>query len=95
MDCLISPFKAFPFCPYVLLSIPHEEVFNLTRNAGFSQIILVGDNFEHYGNSSNFIRHFRTTDDLLLRLNEQPIQDACILVKGSRGNRLERIVEYL
>lgn len=73
----------------------HEEVFNLTRNAGFSQIILVGDNFEHYGNSSNFIRHFRTTDDLLLRLQEQPIQDACILVKGSRGNRLERIVEYL
>lgn len=73
----------------------HEEIFNMTQNAGFSRIILVGDNFEHYGNSSNFIRHFKTTDDLIAWLKEEQLREACILVKGSRGNRLERIVEFL
>ena len=73
----------------------HEEIFNLTQNGNFTQIILVGDNFEHYGNSSNFIRHFSTTDELIIWLKEEKIKEACILVKGSRGNKLERIVEYL
>lgn len=73
----------------------HEEIFNLTRHAGFSKIILVGDSFGHYGNNSTFILHFSTTDELISRLQEEQIRDACILVKGSRGNRLERIVEYL
>lgn len=73
----------------------HEEIFNLTQNAGFSQIILVGDNFAHYGNNVNFIRHFTNTDDLIVWLKTQKIQSACILIKGSRGNKLERIVEYL
>ncbi len=73
----------------------HEEIFRLTQNSGFSRIILVGDNFEHYGNNSNFIRHFSTTDELITGLKEEQIQNACILVKGSRGNKLEQIVEYL
>lgn len=73
----------------------HEEIFNLTQNGNFTRIILVGDNFEDYGNSSNFIRHFSTTDELIIWLKEEKIKGTCILVKGSRVNKLERIVEYL
>lgn len=73
----------------------HQEIFNMTQNADFSQIILVGDNFAHYGNNINFIRHFKHTDDLIVWLKTQKILSACILIKGSRGNKLERIVEYL
>ncbi|WP_251622046.1 UDP-N-acetylmuramoyl-tripeptide--D-alanyl-D-alanine ligase [Odoribacter lunatus] len=73
----------------------HKEIFEMTRNAGFTQIILIGNSFAHYGNNVNFIRHFQTTDDLIVWLQSQPIESACILIKGSRGNKLERIVEYL
>lgn len=73
----------------------HQEIFDMTQNADFSQIILVGDNFAHYGNNINFIRHFQHTDDLIVWLKTQKILSACILIKGSRGNKLERIVEYL
>lgn len=73
----------------------HEEIFNLTQNGNFTRIILVGDNFEDYGNNSNFIRHFSTTDELIIWLKEEKIKGTCILVKGSRVNKLERIVEYL
>lgn len=73
----------------------HRDIFDMTRNADFSRIILVGEHFAHYANNSNFIRYFKDTDELSGWLKTHGIQDACILVKGSRGNKLERIVEYL
>lgn len=73
----------------------HEKIVNLAMEAGFEQIFLVGINFEHYGNNITFIRHFTDTDTLIAWLKSHPVSCSCVFVKGSRGNKLERIVEYL
>jgi len=39
--------------------------------------------------------HFSTIDELLTYLAEHPVKDHFILVKGSRANKLERILPLL
>lgn len=73
----------------------HRDILDLILPAGFTQILLVGNNFEHTDNKLNFIRYFQNTNELINWLKEHPIVSSCVFVKGSRGNQLERIVEYL
>lgn len=71
----------------------HQEIFKLACESGFEHIFLVGDNFKDC--HDNFITWFKDTDDLINYLCKNPLSEAFIFVKGSRGNKLERIVEYL
>lgn len=73
----------------------HRKIVEKVCESRFNSIFLVGNNFEHCHNNFNFIRYFENTDSLIGFLKEHPVRASCILVKGSRGNRLERIVEYL
>jgi len=73
----------------------HLDILQLTANSKFEQIYLIGNNFEHCTDKLNFIAWFKDTDSLINELKEHPISDASILIKGSRGNKLERITEYL
>ena len=76
-------------------SSAHRELVEQTLNGGFEQIFLIGNNFEHCYDKCNFITWFKDTDALLLYLQQHPLAETFIFIKGSRGNRLERIVEYL
>lgn len=73
----------------------HRNIIRTLSEKHFDTAFLVGNNFEHCSNSLNFIHYFKDTDSLIGFLKEHPVRSSCILVKGSRGNRLERIVEYL
>lgn len=73
----------------------HRKIVEKICENRFEAVFLIGNNFEHCHNNFNFIRHFENTESLIGFLKEHPVHASCILVKGSRGNRLERIVEYL
>lgn len=73
----------------------HREIIALTRQYRFDKVFLVGNNFEHCRENCNFISWFHTTEDLIRFLQREPLQHSFIFIKGSRGNRLERIVEFL
>lgn len=73
----------------------HEEIVELALQGHFDKIFLVGNNFEHCQEKCNFITWFKDTETLLEYLKLYPVKESFIFIKGSRGNRLERIVEYL
>lgn len=73
----------------------HREILDLTREGRFDRIILVGNNFEHCCDNRNFITWFKDTETLIEALKQTLLKDSFIFIKGSRGNKLERIVEYL
>ena len=61
----------------------------------FDRIFLIGNNFEHCADKCNFITWFKDTESFMEYLKSHPLNDSFIFIKGSRGNKLERIVEYL
>ena len=70
----------------------------LVRRLGAQPACLVGEEFrkalERTGTPET-VRWFATSDDLAARLRQEPLQDMMILVKGSRGIRMEAVVPEL
>lgn len=73
----------------------HQQLLELAKSGNFDHIFLIGNNFEHCTDRCNFITWFKDTETLMEELKHNKPDQAFIFVKGSRGNRLERIVEYL
>lgn len=73
----------------------HKALVDLILQGGFEKIFLIGNNFEHCYEKCNFITWFPNTESLTEMLRMNPITESFIFIKGSRGNRLEQIVECL
>ena len=73
----------------------HREIMDLIDNHNFSKVFVVGHNFESFGNKYTFTTYFPDTESLIGYLKTHEVADSFILVKGSRGNKLERIIDYL
>lgn len=73
----------------------HQTLLELAGQYQFERVFLVGNNFEHCDYNHNFVTWFKDTDSLIGHLKQNPVLGSYIFVKGSRGNKLERIVEYL
>jgi len=72
----------------------HYEVINIIDTKNYENIILVGDIFASLKVGDNVLQ-FANVDLFIDWLNKNPVKGSNILIKGSRGNRLERIVEFL
>ncbi len=71
----------------------HEEIANLAATFNFNQVYLVGENF---ANTNTSLNTFKTYDDLLESLRKKPLKNQDkILIKGSRGMALERLLDIL
>ncbi|MDR1756581.1 MAG: UDP-N-acetylmuramoyl-tripeptide--D-alanyl-D-alanine ligase [Culturomica sp.] len=73
----------------------HSEIVALLTEKKFDEALLVGNHFEHCCNSCTFIRYFEHTEALADYLGAHRPENSFILVKGSRGNRLEQMMDYL
>lgn len=60
-----------------------------------STFYLVGDAFYKCKFNSNSIHFFENFEKLVASFNEKPIVNSTILIKGSRGMALERILDFL
>lgn len=70
----------------------HENIVMLLRNLAFDDVVLVGTEFAKV--AGDFLS-FKSTDDALNHFNENPVKERAVLVKGSRGLKLERVLDSL
>jgi len=73
----------------------HKEIVTKVIAGKYDSIFLVGDNFIPYIEFADNIRCFKTTEALIEYLKKEPIIASFIFIKGSRTNKLERLVDLL
>lgn len=73
----------------------HREILQQISHLGITQTLVVGKGFQGIVNDFQNTTFFENTDSLIHYLQTHPISSSFILVKGSRGNQLEKIIPYL
>ena len=70
----------------------HQTIADLVENLKFDNSYFVGENFHQTKTKNNL---FKTFEDLLEHLKNNPLKHQSILIKGSRGMRLERLLDVI
>ncbi len=70
----------------------HQALVNLATQLGFENVLLVGNEFQSIQHHFHWFENSEKAADFVK--NNRP-QHAVILVKGSRGSKMERILEVL
>jgi UDP-N-acetylmuramoyl-tripeptide--D-alanyl-D-alanine ligase len=73
----------------------HQNIVELLKTLNFGKIILVGENFYTTVTKSDKIVQFKTFDEFKNTFDVSQIKNTTILIKGSRGMALERILDIL
>jgi UDP-N-acetylmuramoyl-tripeptide--D-alanyl-D-alanine ligase len=72
----------------------HTQIIELLKQKNILQAILVGPHFMKAAQPP-FTQLFQTSEEALNYLKQFPVSNATVLVKGSRGIKLEKLVEVL
>lgn len=72
----------------------HRQIIELLKQKNILHAILVGPHFMKAAKPP-FTQLFQTSDEALQYLKKFPVSNATVLVKGSRGIKLEKLVEAL
>jgi len=70
----------------------HQNIADLAVSMQFDKIYLVGENFAQTESSAQLFNSF---DALKNHLEKQRLENTSILIKGSRGMALERILDFI
>lgn len=73
----------------------HQAIVDFLENNPFEMVYLIGENFFKTKTTKNYIQQFRFFEDLKSELSSTKFKDKFILIKGSRGMALERILELI
>lgn len=74
--------------------IEHQNIINLIKTLNF-KAVLIGENFYKTQNNSKKITIYKTFDDFKNNFNIAKIENSTLLIKGSRGMAMERVLELL
>ena len=74
-------------------NIEHQNIIDKCLKSGVSNVFLVGKIFNAINNTK--YTSFNNTRDLIELLKTKSIENAFILIKGSRGMKLEQVLDYL
>ncbi|MDR2836103.1 MAG: UDP-N-acetylmuramoyl-tripeptide--D-alanyl-D-alanine ligase [Bacteroidales bacterium] len=72
----------------------HKKILNSISKENFDKVFVVGENFYKLKNNYKFY-FFEKTENLETELSNNLVKNKLILIKGSRGIHLEKIVKYL
>ena len=70
----------------------HQNIVNMLLERKADTVLLVGD---EYRETTAPYPIFSNVDELCEHLKQQPITDSTILIKGSRSNKLEKVIPLL
>ena len=73
----------------------HSEVVERLSAMKLSMVCLVGGEFSKVCEGNEAVHCFATSDELAGWLSENPVEGATVLVKGSRGTRMEKVIPVL
>lgn len=103
MQLAINNFAALPFENKMLIlgdmlelgkftEEEHQNILNLIEDKGFKHVILVGENFYKL-NKNKYFQTFLTVENLIKFISENPINNMTVLIKGSHGIHLDKLLE--
>ncbi len=72
----------------------HNKILDLITDLGFTDVYLAGKDYSLFRNDYPF-NFFEDTLSLAAYIKNNPVKDSFILLKGSRGMKMETILEYL
>ncbi len=72
----------------------HLAIVELIRTLNAESVFLVGPNFSEIGKKFGF-KTFQDVTDLTVFIKKKPIKNGNILIKGSRGIQLEKVVKFI
>ena len=75
--------------------IEHQQIVDYIKQNPFDETYIIGKNFFKKDVNGCNIKKFEGFDDLKDELQKHPIENKFMLIKGSRGMALERILEIL
>lgn len=70
----------------------HQKVVDMIVEKGIEHVFLIGKNFFKV-NCPDHFKRFENVEMLKNKLNTDELKDRLILVKGSRGNKLEKVLD--
>ncbi|MFZ4726611.1 MAG: UDP-N-acetylmuramoyl-tripeptide--D-alanyl-D-alanine ligase [Paludibacter sp.] len=70
----------------------HQNIIDLLQQNEFKNVLLVGKDFK---NTQHSYRNFIEVSELINYLESHPITGHYILIKGSRGVKLEKVIPFL
>ena len=73
----------------------HSEVVERLSAMKLSMVCLVGGEFSKVCEGNETVHCFATSDELAQWLSDNPVDGATVLVKGSRGTRMEKVIPAL
>lgn len=73
----------------------HQDLTSLAENLDFENIFLVGKNFSLVNTTGPGTKKFRNFDDLAEEVAKTDFGNSHLLIKGSRGMAMERILDIL
>ncbi len=73
----------------------HDQIIKMCLDRNFSQILTAGPHFKDSSTRFHFTGAFESTEALLGYLQSNPLRNALVLIKGSRGMHLETIIPAL
>ncbi len=76
-------------------NIEHQYISEYAQKFDIDHIFLVGENFYTTMGTSKSVLRFKTFNDLNAFVKSHPIAQSNILIKGSRGMALERILDCI
>jgi len=75
--------------------LEHQEIVNLLETLNFNKTILIGENFFKTKVNSSKLIQFKTFEDFKNNIQTLNIKNETLLIKGSRGMALERVLELI
>ena len=70
----------------------HQEIVNLADEFSFFNTLYVG---EHFFKTNTKNKQFKNYEELKKYIHKKPLENQSILIKGSRGMKLERILDFI
>ena len=72
----------------------HDKILDLLKNYKNSHVFLVGKNFSCVGKNYSF-KTFERVEEVCVHLSKNKIKNGNVLIKGSRGIQLEKVLDYI
>ena len=73
----------------------HQKIVQMCSESNLTEIFIVGKHFCDTLSEDSRVTKFKTTLDLINHLKRHPIRCDKVLIKGSRGMALEKIIPFL
>ncbi len=72
--------------------VEHQKIVNMIVEKEISHVFLIGNNFAKV-DCPEYFKKYDNVEMLKSELNQEELRDRIILIKGSRGNRLEKVLD--